>query len=95
MDDDIRAYWGAPVCSKAKSIAARLAEATGADVRREEASVGIRLEVDLPRDLSEASRRAVLAAIANAEAYGHRRTGDSDCLWALVIHEAEEDPGDR
>lgn len=81
--------------SKAESIAIRLAEATGADVRRERAPVGVRLEVDLPQELSEASRRAVLAAMADADAYGHRRTGESDCLWAFVIHKADENPGDH
>ncbi len=64
-------------------------------MRHGKAPAGVRLEVNLPRNLSEASRSAVLAAIADADAYGHRRTGESDCLWALVIHEAEENPGDR
>ncbi|WP_371578558.1 hypothetical protein [Streptomyces sp. NBC_01314] len=80
---------------KAESIAARLADAAGADVRREEVPGGVRLEVDLPRDLSETKRRAVLAAIADADAYGHGRTGEGDCLWALVTNQAEQSPGDR
>ena len=80
---------------KVESIAARLAVATGAEVRRKETAVDVRLEVDLPRELSDVARRAVLAAIADADAYGHRRTGESDCLWALVIHRAEQSPGDR
>ncbi|MDT0573982.1 hypothetical protein RM704_42160 [Streptomyces sp. DSM 3412] len=80
---------------KAECIAARLAVATGAEVRRQESAAGVRLEVDLPQELSAASRRAVLAAIADADAYGHRRTGESDHLWALVIDKAEQSPGDR
>ncbi|MDX3643745.1 hypothetical protein [Streptomyces sp. MB09-02B] len=81
--------------SKAECIAARLAVATGAEVRREETAVGVRLEVDLPSELSETSRRVVLAAITGTDAYGHRRTGESDYLWALVIDKAEQNPGDR
>ncbi|MEV6378459.1 hypothetical protein AB0M31_03445 [Streptomyces sp. NPDC051773] len=49
----------------------------------------------MPYELSEASRSAVLAAIADADAYGHRRTGEGDCLWALVIDQAEQRPGGR
>lgn len=77
---------------KAESIAARLADATGAEVRREEVPGGVRLEADLPRELSETTRRAVLAAIADADAYGHRRTGEGDRLWALVINKATTEP---
>lgn len=80
---------------KAESIAARLAVATGAEVRREEVPAGVRLEVDLPRERSETARRAVLAAIADADAYGHGRTGEDDRLWALVINKAEQSPDDR
>ncbi|MGW0845909.1 hypothetical protein ACWD26_38395 [Streptomyces sp. NPDC002787] len=80
---------------KAESIAARLADATGAEVRREEVPGGVRLEVDLRPELSEASRRAVLDAITDADAYGHGRTGERDRLWALVIDKAEESPDDR
>ncbi|MER6157864.1 hypothetical protein ABT147_20300 [Streptomyces sp. NPDC001868] len=80
---------------KAESIAARLADATGAEVRREAVPGGIRLRVELPRDLSETTRRAVLAAIADADAYGHGRTAEGDYLWALVTDKAEQSPGDR
>ncbi|WP_216590271.1 hypothetical protein [Streptomyces brasiliscabiei] len=80
---------------KAESIAARLAAATGAEVRSAEFPLGVRLEVALPRELSETSRRAVLATIADADAYGHRRTDESDHLWALVLDKAAESPGDR
>ncbi|QFQ98926.1 hypothetical protein F9278_25345 [Streptomyces phaeolivaceus] len=64
-------------------------------MRSEEDPIGVRLEVDLPRELSETARRAVLVAIADADSYGHRRTGEGDCLWALVINKAEQNPGDR
>lgn len=80
---------------KAESIAARLSDATGAEVRREEIPFGVRLEVDLPQELSETSRGAVLATIATADAYGHRRTGEGDRLWALVFIKAEQNPDDR
>ncbi|MBZ3906648.1 hypothetical protein [Streptomyces griseiscabiei] len=80
---------------KAESIAARLTDATGAEVRSAEFPLGVRLEVDLPRELSETSRRAVLAAIADADVYGHRRTGEGDHLWALVLNKATESPAGR
>jgi hypothetical protein len=73
-----------------ESIAARLAEATGVDVHREEVPGGVRLQVDLPRELSETTRTAVLAAIADADAYGHGRTGERDRLWALVVDKPNE-----
>ena len=79
---------------KVESIAARLAVATGSQVRREEDPSGIRLEVDLPQELSETARRTVLAAIADADAYGHGLTGEGDHLWALIIDQAGQNPDD-
>jgi hypothetical protein len=80
---------------KVESIAAQLAVATGAEVRREEGPVGVRLEADLPQDLKEIGRKAVLAAIVDADAYGHERTGEGDYVWALISNETEQNPGDR
>ncbi|GHE64566.1 hypothetical protein [Streptomyces capitiformicae] len=81
---------------KVESIAARLAVAARSEVRREEVPAGVRLEVDLPREqLSETARKTVLAAIADADAYGHERTGEGDYLWALVINKAEQSPDGR
>ncbi|MGI5143300.1 hypothetical protein [Streptomyces sp. CA-106110] len=70
--------------SKAESIAARLAAAAGSEVHRTTGPAGIRLEADLPPELSEAAHEIVLSAIAEADAYGHERTGDRNYVWAMV-----------
>ncbi|MFE7838706.1 hypothetical protein ACFU53_22435 [Streptomyces sp. NPDC057474] len=83
------------MCPKVESIAVRLALATGSEVRRNESAAGVRLEADLPQNLSETKRKAVLAVIADADTYGHERTAAGDRLWVLIHNKAEESPGDR
>ncbi|MFI6354379.1 hypothetical protein ACIBJF_17355 [Streptomyces sp. NPDC050743] len=81
---------------KVESIAARLAAATGSEVHREEIPAGVRLVVDLPPELGEVERKEVLAALASADEYGHRRTDGGDSVWALVHSDTtEHKPGDR
>jgi hypothetical protein len=69
---------------RVESIAARLLAATGNEVRRLDGPAGIRLEVDVPADLSENSRSFVISALADADNYGHERTEDADYAWALI-----------
>lgn len=80
---------GGLVCPKVETIAVRLAVATGSEVRRNEVTAGIRLEADLPQNLSETRREAVLAVVADADTYGHERTADGDRLWVLIRNKAE------
>ncbi|WP_416985643.1 hypothetical protein [Streptomyces sp. T028] len=84
-----------PPNPKAERIAARLAAATGSEVHRKGEPDGIRLEAGLSPDLSETGRKAVLAVIADTDAYGHERTAEGDRLWALIRNKAEQNPGDR
>ncbi|GAA3768182.1 hypothetical protein [Streptomyces chiangmaiensis] len=78
--------------TKAESIAARLAAATGSEVHRTEGPAGVRLEANLPPELSEAAHEIVLSAIAEADAYGHERTEDRGYVWALVHETPNENP---
>ncbi|MEU0786696.1 hypothetical protein ABZ341_34650 [Streptomyces sp. NPDC006173] len=58
------------------------------EVRRIQSTQGIRLEADLPPDLTEENRKATLAAISAADSFGHERTGHGDLVWAHVNHES-------
>lgn len=80
-----------PPNPKVESTAVRLAVATGSEVRRKQVPAGIRLEADLPQHLDEPRRKAVLAAVADTDAYGHERTAEGDRLWVLIRNEAEQD----
>lgn len=75
--------------SKAESIAARLSAATGNTVASQETPDGVRLEVTVPNGLDGQQRSFLLAALADADSYGHERTVDTDYVWAM-IHEGDQ-----
>jgi hypothetical protein len=62
-----------------------LAAATGSEPRSEETDRGIRIEADLPVELSATTRTAILTALATADRYGHARTDNSDTVWAELF----------
>lgn len=72
-------------------IAARLLAATGGNevVRSNLPNGGVHLEVVIPEGITPAGRRAVLAALADADSYGHGRTEDREHVWANI------NPGER
>lgn len=72
---------------KVESIAARLSAALNTEVRRTNGPHGVRLEADLPADLGEARRAATLAAISEADSFGHQRTGRGDLVWAFINYD--------
>jgi hypothetical protein len=69
---------------RVETIAARLSAALGTHIRRLGSPSGVRLEADLPPDLPETKRRDLLAAIADADAYGHEHTGRSNFVWVFI-----------
>lgn len=72
--------------ARVSSIAARLYAATGGTevVRTVLPDGSVRLEVAIPPGISPAGRRAVLAALADADGYGHGRTEDAEHVWATI-----------
>ncbi|MER5384266.1 hypothetical protein ABT040_29010 [Streptomyces sp. NPDC002688] len=73
--------------SRVEGIAARLSRALKTPVRRAEGPNGIRLEADLPPDLTETERKVTLAAISDADSFGHERTRRGDLVWAFINSE--------
>ncbi|MER5880685.1 hypothetical protein ABT119_32810 [Streptomyces sp. NPDC001910] len=73
--------------SKVESIAARLSGALNTEVRRSDELRGVRLEADLPSNLGEEERAATLAAISEADSFGHQRTGRGDLIWAFIARD--------
>jgi len=70
-------------------LASRLATAAGARVHiRRRADGGYRVEAALPGGLSEQAHRDVLAALADADRYGHQYTAAAHRVWA----ELDEEP---
>jgi hypothetical protein len=67
--------------SRATALAGRLAAATGCDPRTDETPELIRLEVDLPTELTASARDGILAALVLADRYGHIRTDQGAIAW--------------
>jgi hypothetical protein len=68
--------------AQAAALAGMLAAATGSEPRTTEADSWVRVEADLPDELSNAPRKAILTALATADRYGHTRTAENDTVWA-------------
>lgn len=67
-----------------ESIAARLFAAAGTEVERTEDVDGVRLTVAIPMAMDETRRSFLLAALADADDYGHDWTADGERAWALI-----------
>ncbi|PCG85008.1 hypothetical protein CIB93_16700 [Streptomyces sp. WZ.A104] len=65
-----------------------LTAAIGAGPRVADTAAGIRIEADLPAELTEAEHAAVLAALATADRFGHTLTRTSEFVWAEISREA-------
>ncbi|MET9481964.1 hypothetical protein [Streptomyces sp. NPDC006638] len=75
---------------QAAALVGMLAAATGGEPRTIGTEAGaVRIEADLPEQLSPATRNAILAALATADRYGHTHTDDGDTVWAELDRKAE------
>ncbi|MGW6743335.1 hypothetical protein ACWGDX_21900 [Streptomyces sp. NPDC055025] len=74
------------------ALTALLAAVTGGEPRTKETAAGvIRIEADLPADLRDSTRTAILSALTMADRYGHDRSTDRDVVWA-ELDRAETTP---
>lgn len=74
--------------TRAQAVAERLAAATGAEARVRRTPDAIRVEVDVPAELSESALGEIVAALVAADRYGHDVTGradDAGVAWAEII----------
>lgn len=75
---------------QAAALVGMLAAATGGEPRTTGTEAGaVRIEADLPEQLSPATRNAILAALATADRYGHTHTDDGDTVWAELDRKVE------
>lgn len=75
--------------AQAAAIVGMLAVATGNEPRTERTDAGaLRIEADLPDELTPTTRTAILTALAIADRYGHARTDTTDTVWAELDSEA-------
>ncbi|MFJ9635101.1 hypothetical protein [Streptomyces sp. NPDC101178] len=65
-----------------------LTAAIGTEPRMADTEAGIRVEADLPTELTEAEHAAVLAALATADHFGHTVTRTAEFVWAEISREA-------
>ncbi|MEW1611661.1 MULTISPECIES: hypothetical protein [unclassified Streptomyces] len=65
-----------------------LTAAIGTEPRVTDTTAGIRIEADLPTELSDAGHAAVLAALATADHFGHTLTRTAEFVWAEISREA-------
>lgn len=78
------------VQAQAAALVGMLAAATGSEPRTEETDRGVRIEADLPEELSSTTRTAILTTLATADRYGHARTDTSDTVWAELFDRGAE-----
>ncbi len=67
--------------SRATALARQLAAATGREPRTDETPERIRIEADLPDEPTNSARDGILAAVTQADRYGHDRTGSGGIVW--------------
>jgi hypothetical protein len=68
----------------AVALAGMLAAATSSEPRITETTGAVRIEVDLPAELSAVARSTILTTLGTADRYGHDRTDGGDSVWAEV-----------
>lgn len=77
--------------AQAAALVGMLAAATGNEPRTERTDSGaVRIEADLPEELTPTTRTAILTALALADRYGHARTDTTDTVWAELDREVEQ-----
>lgn len=70
------------------ALAGMLAAATSTEPRITETPDAVRIEVDLPEELSTVIRSTILTSLGAADRYGHDRTEDGDSVWAEIDRRA-------
>ncbi|MFI1409992.1 hypothetical protein ACH4Y0_08780 [Streptomyces sp. NPDC020707] len=65
-------------------MAAKLAALTAHEAHAEEFADRIHIRVPLPACITDVRRRALLAALADADRYGHDMTGLGGAVWAEI-----------
>ncbi|MFE3495247.1 hypothetical protein ACFXOS_19610 [Streptomyces sp. NPDC059175] len=73
----------------AVALAGMLAAATSSKPRITETPASVRIEVDLPNELSPVIRSTILTALGGADRYGHSRTESGDSVWGEFDREAK------
>lgn len=73
--------------AQATAIAARLGAVLDTEPDVTETGDGIRIQVSLPEQLSGTQQTAVLAALADADRYGHTTATTGRTVWALITKE--------
>lgn len=66
---------------RAAELAEQLAKAARREPRTDQSPERIRIEVDLPDKLTNSARDSILAAITQADRYGHNRTSSGGVAW--------------
>ncbi|WSI47729.1 hypothetical protein OG366_09455 [Streptomyces cyaneofuscatus] len=74
--------------ARAAALTGMLTAAIGTEPRVADTEAGIRVEADLPTELTEAEHTAVLAALATADHFGHTLTRTAEFVWAEISREA-------
>jgi hypothetical protein len=69
--------------AQAAAVVGMLAAATGNEPQTAHTNSGaLRIEAELPAELTPTTRTAILTALAIADRYGHARTETADTVWA-------------
>lgn len=66
---------------RAAELAEQLAKAASREPRTDQTPERIRIEADLPDKLTNSARDGILAAITQADRYGHSRTEHGEVAW--------------
>ncbi|MDX2922826.1 hypothetical protein PV370_33745 [Streptomyces sp. NE06-03C] len=74
--------------ARVAALTGMLTAATGTEPRVATDLDVLRVEADLPAELSATAHAAVLAALATADRYGHTRTRTAEYVWAEISREA-------
>ncbi len=69
---------------QAVALAVMLAAATGSAPRVTKTRAAVRVEVDLPSELSAVTRSTILTALGTADRYGHNCTEAGDSVWGEI-----------
>ncbi len=70
--------------SRAREIAGRLTVATGGRARTVETADAVRVEADVPTEVTVDVLTAIIAALARADRFGHDRVGTGAVVWAEI-----------
>lgn len=70
--------------SRARDVAERLGAVTGTEVRTTRTPGAIRVEVDVPAEITTESLLALVDALGAADRYGHDRTPTAGVAWAEI-----------